>query len=102
MLIIGGAETGRGDNGGHLENAVANIVEKGGIHSPLVEKYQNAGGAQNQKQVDAEFFAFPEAGNFAAQGVIVQREVDARQEHEQGDDTVDVGAVIRCNRSIAG
>ena len=93
MQVVGGDEAGGGEQGDDLEEGLPDAFFR--VHALLEVEGDgdDGGGDEGDGGVPAEFLVTEQFFDFSAQGEVQEAEVDSRDEHEYGDDVLDVGGV---------
>jgi hypothetical protein len=99
-FIISRRVTGGGHDGDHLEGGEAQRLSGIRVDRAINIEPDHEGQDQAHGQVKPAFRIFPEGQRPAFQQLVVQGEIDAGQQHEHGNDHIDVDTVEVGHRGV--
>ena len=97
-----GGESGRGDDGNDMENAVADSPAWCLVLQEEQQQGQQEAAAADNDQVPPEFLVLPDFVKVTGEHPVHQDKAGAGQEHEHGDDRFDIGGIPVADAGVAG
>ena len=99
---IAGGITGGGGNGSYGEGGILQGFPKGVVRFPEAVEGDDEGEEQPKTHEKAALRIPPQGQGLAPEGLEVQGEVDAPQEHEDGHHHIDVNALVVADGGVLG
>ena len=97
--IIGGGEAGGGHDGADLEGGIAEGHPKTAVLRQDIQGDQQHG-RQGDAQIHPQLLAFEHLLEIPHKQQKIEVEIDAEQQHEHGDHTIHIGAVVKADAGV--